>query len=152
MKECAVGRVSVFTMGYAGKSAQVFFELLKRAGLRKVIDVRLYNTSQLAGYTKRDDLAYFVRAIAGGDYVHLPQLAPTKQILNDFKQGVTDWPQYEAAFNELIASRRIETLLAPEQIANACFLYAEAKAIHCHRRLVAEYLSKHWGNIEIVHL
>jgi len=146
------GKIRVFTVGYAGKSAQAFFELLQEAGVHRVIDVRLYNTSQLAGYIKRDDLAYFVRAIVGGDYIHLPQLAPTKQILNDFKQGVIDWGQYEAAFNELIAARRIETLVACEQIANACFLCTEAKSIHCHRRLVVEYLAKHWPGIDIVHL
>ena len=152
MKEDSVESITVFTVGYAGKSARAFFELLKKAGVRKVIDVRLYNTSQLAGYTKRDDLAYFVRTIVGAEYVHLPQLAPAKQILNDFKQGAIDWAQYEVAFNELIAARRIETLLTREQIANACFLCAEAKPAHCHRRLVAEYLAKYWPDIEIVHL
>lgn len=152
MKDEAVHPITVFTAGFSGKSAQDFFELLKRAGVCKVIDIRLYNTSQLAGYTKRNDLAYFVRTLLGADYVHLPKLAPTKQILNDFKQGVIDWPQYETAFNELIAARRIEAVVQPQKIENACFLCAEAKPAHCHRRLVAEYLAKHWPGVEIVHL
>ena len=84
--------------------------------------------------------------------MHLPQLAPTKQILSDYKQGVIDWSQYETVFNKLIAARQIETLLTPEQIANACFLCAEAKPAHCHRRLITEYLAKHYPDIEIVHL
>lgn len=145
-------KLTVFTVGYAGKSAETFFELLKKNCVRKVIDVRLYNTSQLAGYTKRDDLAYFLRMLAGGDYVHLPQMAPTKQILGDFKQGLIDWGQYEAAFNQLIAERHIETLVTPQQMEHACFLCAEAKPAHCHRRLVVEYLAKHWKKVKIIHL
>lgn len=145
MKDEAGNQMTMFTVGFSGKSAHDFFELLTRAGVRTVIDVRLYNTSQLAGYTKRDDLAYFAQTIVGADYVHLPQLAPTKEILNDFKRGAINWGQYEAAFNGLIAARRIETVIGREQLANACLLCAEAKAEHCHRRLVAEYLAKNWG-------
>ena len=152
MKDGSNGRITVFTVGYAGKSARAFFELLKQADVHQLIDVRLYNTSQLAGYAKRDDLAYFAKAIVGAEYVHLPRLAPTKELLNDFKQERIGWGQYEAVFNDLMAARHAGNILCRSDADRACLLCAEAKAERCHRRLVAEYLAAYWGGIEIIHL
>ena len=144
--------IKIFTLGYAGKNARQFFTILKQAGIRKVVDVRLYNTSQLAGFTKRQDVEYFLQAIVGAEYVHLPIMAPTKQLLNDYKKGLISWQQYETQFNSIITQRQIEKHLIPQDMDMACFLCSEATADNCHRRLVAEYLAEHWQNISIHHL
>jgi uncharacterized protein (DUF488 family) len=142
----------IFTIGCAGKSAQEFFTILRQAGVRKVIDVRLYNTSQLAGFTKRQDIKYFLQTIVGAKYIHLPVMAPTKQLLNSYKKGLVNWQQYEAQFKRIIAQRQIEKYFVPQDMDMSCFLCSEAKADNCHRRLVAEYLTKYWRDISIRHL
>ena len=144
--------IRIFTIGYAGKNAHEFFAILKQAGIRKVIDVRLYNTSQLAGFTKKQDVEYFLQSIVGAEYVHLPIMSPTKQLLNDYKKGLISWQQYETQFKSIIAARQIEKHITPQDINMACFLCSEAKADNCHRRLIAEYLAGLWPNISIIHL
>jgi uncharacterized protein (DUF488 family) len=144
--------INIFTLGYAGKNAEEFFTILKQAGIRKVIDVRLYNTSQLAGFTKRQDIEYFLQAIVGADYVHLPIMAPTKQLLNDYKKGLISWQEYETQFKAIITHRQIQRHIIPQDVDMSCFLCSEAKADNCHRRLVAEYLAKLWQNVLIHHL
>jgi len=147
------GKISkIFTIGYAGKNARQFFSILKRAGIRKVIDVRLYNTSQLAGFTKKQDVEYFLQAIVGAEYIHLPIMAPTKQLLNDYKKGSINWQQYETQFKSIIAQRQIDKHITPQDMNMACFLCSEATADNCHRRLVAEYLAGLWPDISIIHL
>jgi len=144
--------IRIFTIGYAGRNAEEFFTILKQAGIRKVIDVRLYNTSQLAGFTRREDIKYFLRTIVGSDYIHLPMMAPTKELLDDYKKGLISWQQYETEFKGIIAQRQIERPLMPQDMDMSCFLCSEAEADKCHRRLVAEYLAKHWQNVSIGHL
>ena len=144
--------IKVFTTGYVGKNARQFFTILKQAGIRKVIDVRLYNTSQLAGFTKKQDIEYFLQTIVGANYIHLPIMAPTKQLLNDYKKGLINWQQYKTQFKSIIAQRQIQKHIAPQDIDMACFLCSEATADNCHRRLVAEYLAELWPNISIIHL
>ncbi len=144
--------IKVFTIGYAGKNAREFFAILKQSGIRKVIDVRLYNTSQLAGFTKRQDIEYFLQTIVNAKYIHLPIMAPTKQLLNDYKKGLINWQQYETQFKGVITQRQIDKHLIPQDIDMSCFLCSEAKADNCHRRLVAEYLAKVWQNVSIHHL
>lgn len=140
------------TIGFTKKRADRFFRLLRDSGARRVIDVRLHNVSQLAGFAKRDDLAYFLREICGMDYVHTPELAPTKDILDDYKKRGGDWQAYEVSFRRLMRDRRIEERLDRDIIANSCLLCSEHEPHHCHRRLVAEYLNEHWGGVEIAHL
>ena len=142
----------IFTIGYAGRNAEEFFTILKQAGVSKVIDVRLYNTSQLAGFTKKQDIEYFLRVIVGAAYVHLPILAPTKKLLNDYKKGLVSWQQYEEQFKRIITQRQIERHLIPQDMDMSCLLCSEAEVDNCHRRLVAEYLAEHWPNISIHHL
>jgi len=144
--------VKVFTMGYVGKNAREFFDILKQTGIKKVADVRLYNTSQLGGFTKKQDLEYFLQTIVGAEYIHMPVMAPTKQLLNDYKKGRLSWPQYENQFNSFIAERQIEKHVMLQDMDMMCFLCSEAKADNCHRRLVAEYLAEHWKSISINHL
>ena len=142
----------VFTIGFTRKPARRFFDLLRESGTRRVVDVRLNNVSQLSGFAKRDDLAYFLAEICGIEYLHLPELAPTKEILDDYRKGGGDWETYEARFLDLMRQRRIERTVSEEVVAGGCLLCSEDKPHHCHRRLVAEYLNEQWGGVEIAHL
>ena len=142
----------ILTVGFTRKSAERFFELVHKSGARKVVDVRLNNVSQLAGFSKKNDLAYFLQQICGVSYDHLPSLAPTKEMLDTYKKKHGSWEDYERRFIDLMAERQIEQKIKPETLEDVCLLCSEDKPHHCHRRLVAEYLNKHWGNIEIEHL
>lgn len=144
--------LTLYTIGFTHKHADEFFPLLQSAGVRRVLDIRLHNTSQLAGFTKRDDLQYFLRAIANIAYVHLPQLAPSVDIFTAYKKRKGAWSVYEEQFLRLMAERRVAESVPRDLIDGGCLLCSEVKAEHCHRRLVAEYLQSKWGNLEIVHL
>ncbi len=145
-------KVNIFTIGFAGKSACEFFTKLKDAGVKRVIDVRLNNVSQLAGFTKKRDVKYFLKEIGEIEYVHKPEFAPTKNILDAYKKKEIDWGEYERQFRKLITERQIENLVTREQINNACFLCSEAEPEKCHRRLVAEYFQKRHSGVFIHHL
>ncbi|MDB5047111.1 MAG: hypothetical protein JWO30_182 [Fibrobacteres bacterium] len=144
--------MKLYTIGFTRKSAEYFFTLLQRAGVRKILDVRLNNVSQLAGFTKREDLRYFSRAICKADYLHLPDLAPSEELFHARKKENMNWKAYEKRFLELIKRRAIEEKLTPESADGGCLLCTEDDPRHCHRRLVAEYLQEKWGHVEIVHL
>lgn len=141
------------TIGFTQTSAKGFFERLTAAGVRSVIDVRLHNTSQLAGFAKADDLAFFLGEIGGMTYRHEPLLAPSDDILKAFKRDKGDWRVFETSFLALMAERRIEARLRPEPFDGACLLCSEATPHHCHRRLVCEYLNGRWdGRLRVRHL
>lgn len=142
----------VFTIGFTKKSAKHFFETLRSSGVQRVVDVRLSNVSQLAGFSKKDDLAYFLDKLCGIRYVHLPILAPTKDMLSSYRKGGVDWATYERRFLDLMARRRIEDEVPRDVVSEGCLLCSEDKPDRCHRRLVAEYLQEHWGAFEIRHL
>jgi uncharacterized protein (DUF488 family) len=144
--------MKVFTIGFTRKSAETFFTRLKDAGVKRLVDVRLNNVSQLAGFTKKDDLRYFTKAICGMDYLHVPALAPTADILDAYKKHKGDWGVYEQQFLGLMRSRRIEETVSPDMLEGGCLLCSEETPDHCHRRLVAEYLKDKWGDVEIEHL
>lgn len=144
--------ITVHTIGFTKKTAAEFFGLLRQSGTKRIVDVRLNNVSQLAGFSKRDDLQYFLKEIAGIDYIHLPLLAPTQDILDAYKKHKGDWNVYEPAFLNLMKNREIEKRIDPEIIKGGCLLCSEDKPHHCHRRLVAEYLRANWGELEIRHL
>jgi uncharacterized protein (DUF488 family) len=147
--------VEIYTIGFTQTTARGFFERLRKAGVRRLIDVRLNNVSQLAGFAKRDDLAYFLDEVCGVEYVHEPLLAPTQELLDGLKKHKGAWADYEVQFNELMRERRLEDVLAPEFFAGpSVLLCSEATPEHCHRRLVLEYLEKAWPGVGIraVHL
>ena len=145
--------MKIFTIGFTKKSAETFFTRLKSAGVKRLVDVRLNNVSQLAGFTKKDDLRYFTKAICGIEYLHMPELAPTSDILDPFKkQKNGDWAQYEQQFLDLMRSRRVEETSSRDILDGGCLLCSEEKPHHCHRRLVAEYLQEKWEGIEIEHI
>lgn len=143
--------MKLFTLGFTKKTAEAFFSKLKKAGVKKLVDVRLNNVSQLAGFTKRDDLRYFSKEICGIDYQHMPQLAPTKDILDDYKKSGGAWSVYEQKFLDLMAKRQIETI-DKTSLEGGCLLCSEDKPHHCHRRLVTDYLKEKWTDVEVEHL
>jgi uncharacterized protein (DUF488 family) len=143
----------VRTIGFTQSTAERFFERLFKSGVKKVVDVRLHNTSQLAGFAKSDDLAYFLKKMGGVQYIHQPLLAPTDAMLKAFKKEKGDWGVYESRFLDLMAERKIEIRLKPEMFDGTCLLCSEATPHHCHRRLVCEYLNDKWGRaLEVTHL
>ena len=144
--------MKVYTIGFTKKSAEEFFTRLNQPGLVRVLDVRLNNVSQLAGFTKRDDLPFFLREINGIEYEHLPELAPNKEIFNAYRNKDIDWVTYERKFGALMVARRIESVVARDLVDGGCLLCSEPSPERCHRRLVAEYLSDCWGDLGIEHL
>ncbi|MEW6248035.1 MAG: DUF488 domain-containing protein [Nitrospirota bacterium] len=144
--------MKLYTIGFTKTTAESFFTRLTKAGVKKVIDVRLNNVSQLAAFAKKDDLRYFLRAICGIEYEHRPELAPTQDMLDEYKKRRGGWERYEDRFLRLMAERRIEETVSRSAVDEACLLCSEDKPHHCHRRLVAEYLKKNWGDLEIIHL
>jgi len=144
--------VRIFTIGFTKKSAAQFFTKLRDSGAKRIVDVRLNNVSQLAGFAKKNDLEFFLREICRMDYVHVPLLAPTQDLLDGYKKKGGQWLNYERDFLELMKSRQIEANISKDTIAESCLLCSEETPDHCHRRLVAEYLNQRWGDVEIIHL
>lgn len=144
--------MKLFTIGFTKTSAQSFFDRINTAGVKKIVDVRLNNVSQLAGFAKMHDLRYFLKEICGADYAHLLELAPTQVMLDEYKKDGGAWADYEKKFISLIESRHIENSIPRQSLDGACLLCSEDKPHHCHRRLVAEYLRDKWGDVEIVNL
>jgi len=144
--------MKVFTIGFTKKNAEQFFKRLKQPGLKRVVDIRLNNVSQLAGFTKRDDLRFFLKELCDVEYIHRPDLAPTKELLDAYKKAKEDWSVYENKFYALMSKRRIDEVLPRELIDGSCLLCSESTPEMCHRRLVVEYLQEKWGDLEIKHL
>lgn len=145
--------MEVYTIGFAKRTAGEFFEALKQARIKRLLDVRLNNSSQLAGFTKRADLPYLLQQICGADYTHEPLLAPTQDLLDDFKKRKGSWSDYERRFLELMENRRVADRLDRTLFSvPTVLLCSERTAAQCHRRLVLEYLGREWGDISMVHL
>ena len=145
--------MEIYSIGFTQKSASEFFGTLKAHGIERLLDVRLNNTSQLAGFAKQADLAYFLREICNASYEHEPLLAPTQDILDAFKKQKGDWDVYEREFTALMISRNIQSAIDSESFKiKTVLLCSEPTAEHCHRRLVLEYLQKHWKDVTIRHL
>ncbi len=144
--------MELFTIGFAGKSAERFFTSLVKHGVKKVIDVRLNNVSQLAGFTKKNDLKYFLKVIAGIEYEYVPLLAATKELMDGFRGGKISWEEYETAYLKLLEERQALKTLKPEDFDQACLLCSEDKPDRCHRRLAAEWLKGKWEGVEVRHI
>jgi uncharacterized protein (DUF488 family) len=142
----------IFTIGFTQKTAERFFRLLTDAGVKRVVDTRLNNRSQLAGFSKADDLPFFLRSIGGIGYIHAPEMAPTQDMLDRYKKLKGSWAAYEDEFKALLASRDLVTSISIEELGDSCLLCSEHEATHCHRRLVAEYLRGFHPELQIVHL
>jgi len=146
--------VKIYTLGFTQKTARQFFEALRQAGIGRLIDVRLKNASQLAGFSKKDDLAYFLEVICRAEYIHEPLLAPTEELLDFYKKRHGSWTEFQERFLSLLAERRIEERLDRRLFAEkpTVLLCSEASPEHCHRRFIVDYLGQKWGDVTPVHL
>ncbi len=144
---------AIYTIGFTRKTAEEFFTLLRVAGVETLVDIRLHNRSQLAGFAKRDDLAWFARELAGIDYVHVPELAPSQELFDAFKKRGGSWEAFEGDFQQLMDERGAYERFDRELLQKGpCFLCSEAAPEHCHRRLVAEALAATEPGLRVVHL
>ena len=145
-------KISIYTIGFTKKSAKEFFEILEKNKIKQVVDIRLNNTSQLAGFAKKNDLEYFLNEISNIDYFHFEFLAPTKELRDIYPKG-NDWDLYVKKFRELLDERKILNKLDKSFFEKkTCLLCAESTPENCHRRLLAEYLKEHWNDAKIIHL
>jgi uncharacterized protein (DUF488 family) len=145
--------MEIYSIGFTQKSAREFFDTLKAHGIERLLDVRLNNTSQLAAFAKQADLAYFLHEICGAAYEHEPLLAPTQDILDEFKKRKGSWEAYSEAYLSLICSRKVESALSKDRFRKkTVLLCSEPTPEHCHRRLALEYLQQHWRGVQISHL
>ncbi len=144
--------IKLFTIGFTKKSAEHFFELLKNNGVNKIVDIRINNSSQLAGFTKGSDLAYFAKSINNIGYIHIPDFAPTKELLSNYQNKKIDWVGYQKIFMSLIEQRKVFSKYDITGFDGACFLCSEESPEKCHRRLLVEYFKEKNKNIQIIHL
>ena len=145
--------MEIYTVGFAGKTAEAFFGALKRAGVRRVVDIRLRPNGGLSLFARGTDLPFLLRELCGAEYVCEPQLAPTKDVLSDYRKKRIDWPEYERRFRALLDERDIAGKLDRALFTvPAALLCSEASADQCHRRLAAEYLRSHWRDVTVTHL
>lgn len=145
--------MKVSTIGFAGKSAQTFFDLLRAAKVRIVLDVRLHNTSQLAGFAKKSDLPFFLGQLTHATYVEIPELAPEPEMLKRYRSKHLGWDEYAEIYCGMLASRAVEHTLNSSIFEHACLLCSEHEPGCCHRRLALDYLNRCWGNrLDITHL
>lgn len=145
--------MNVYTIGFTKKNAETFFKFIRSSKIKTLIDVRLNNVSQLAGFAKKDDLKFFLHELCSADYIHVPDFTPTKEILDPYKKGEMTWALYEDKFLDLMAKRNIERSITPQLLDQGCLLCSEHEPHQCHRRLVAEYLKKTSGlDLQVKHL
>lgn len=144
--------MNLYTIGFTHKTAEQFFEKLLKNGIKRLIDIRLNNRSQLAGFTKAEDLKYFLKKIGNIEYIYISEFAPTKELLNDYKDRKIKWEEYEKKYKKILEDRKIADDLDFDLFNNACLLCSEDSPEKCHRRLVAEYIKEIKNNINIFHL
>jgi len=145
-------QVILFTIGFTQRGAKDFFTTLKQHGVRTLIDVRLNNVSQMAGFTKRSDLCYFLENLCDCKYIHRITWAPTQELLDAYRSKAVEWNKYESIFKDILHVRKIETETNVDELSHSCLLCSEYDANTCHRRLVAEYLQTKFPSIKIVNL
>jgi uncharacterized protein (DUF488 family) len=144
--------IKLFTIGFTKKNARQFFELLIKNKVKKLIDIRINNRSQLVGFAKGSDLEYFTKVIANIEYEYIPDFAPTKELLSDYQNKRIDWTAYQKTYRQLIEQRKISTKYNSSSFDHACFLCSEETPEHCHRRLLTEFFQEGNSDIQIIHL
>lgn len=144
--------IKLYTIGFTEKPAETFFSLIKKAGVTKIVDTRINNTSQLAGFAKGSDLKFFAKEIANVAYEHQLDFAPTKELLGKYRDQKLTWSEYEKEYLNLLDMRKVSQKIEIEKLHGNCLLCSEHTPEKCHRRLLAEYLQEIRGDIEIVHL
>lgn len=142
--------INLYTIGFTKKSAKEFFELLMKNKIKKVIDIRLNNKSQLSGFAKHDDLIYFLKIIGNIEYIYQPDYAPTKELLEAYRKKIINWEEYEKKYFEILNQNLKTTDYS--FFNDSCLLCSEELPKYCHRRLLAEYLAGQNRQINIIHL
>ncbi len=147
--------MKLYTIGFSGKSAETFFELLENAGVKSIFDLRLSNRGQLAGFTKEDDLRYFLKRLMNIPYFHYPELAPDHDLMDDYHKKRVDWEGFKIRFEAIMESRGADEILKkiiPQAPQPICLLCSEAKANTCHRSLIAARVQKLMPGTEVIDL
>jgi uncharacterized protein (DUF488 family) len=144
--------IKLYTIGFTGKPAEKFFNLLRDAGVKKIVDTRINNVSQLAGFAKGTDLKFFAKEIGNMSYEHNIDFAPTKELLSRYRDKKMTWLEYEMEYLNLLDMRKVAQKTDVEKLNEHCLLCSEHTPEKCHRRLLAEYLKHVKGEIEIIHL
>ena len=144
--------IKLYTIGFTGKSAEKFFDLLKKAEVKKIIDTRINNVSQLSGFAKGTDLKFFAKEIGNISYEHDIDFAPTKDLLANYRNKKITWQEYEKEYLNLLDLRKIKSKVEIQKLHKNCLLCSEHTAEKCHRRLLAEYLQQSLNDVEIIHL
>ncbi|WP_304296605.1 DUF488 family protein [Capnocytophaga leadbetteri] len=144
--------IKLYTIGFTGKSAEKFFDLLKKAEVKKIIDTRINNVSQLSGFAKGTDLKFFAKEIGNISYEHDIDFAPTKDLLANYRNKKITWQEYEKEYLNLLDLRKIKSKVEIQKLHKNCLLCSEHTAEKCHRRLLAEYLQQSFNDVEIIHL
>jgi uncharacterized protein (DUF488 family) len=144
--------MTLFTIGFTQKSAKQLFDLLKKNHIKRIIDIRLHNNNQLAGYTKKDDFEYFLKEIANINYKYIKEMAPTEELMKAIREKQISIEEFKKQFLKILKERKIEKALSKEEIDMSCLLCSEAKAEDCHRSVVSEYLRSKYKEIEIINI
>lgn len=145
--------MTIYTLGFTGKTAEQFFGLIRRHKIKRLFDIRLHNSSQLAGFTKKENLSWLLGELCHCEYIHDLNLAPDWELFDDIKKNRITWREYERRYLALIGSRKIEQTLEESSFARpTVLLCSEPTAENCHRRLLIEYLQRHWSDVTAVHL
>jgi len=144
--------VKLYTIGFTKKLANEFFNILISNNVKRLIDVRLNNKSQLSGFTKSEDLQYFLKKIGQIDYIYMSEFAPTDELLDGYRKKQIGWDEYEKQYCSLLAQRDVLKNKNVSIFDNACLLCSEPTARQCHRRLAAEYIARSNKEIKIIHL
>ena len=145
-------KIHLYTIGFTKKTAEQFFGLLSRNGVKRLIDVRINNSSQLAGFSKSPDLEYFLRIIGNMDYTYIEDFTPAKDLMTDYQNKRIDWDKYQKIYLDLLKERNVLAKYSIEDFDGACFLCSEDTPDHCHRRLLVEFFKAENNNVEITHL
>lgn len=144
--------IRLFTIGFTHKSAERFFDLLRGGGVRTIIDTRINNVSQLAGFAKVPDLPFFAREVGGMGYEHVVDFAPTKELLARYRNKKMSWEEYAVEYLDLLDRRKVAQKVNIDRLHEHCLLCSEHEPEKCHRRLLAEYLKTLRSDLEIIHL
>ncbi len=143
--------MNIFTIGFSQKTAEEFFTLLIKNNVKKLVDIRLNNKSQLAGFANAKHLPYFLK-LHNITYEYKPELAPSKDLLNGYKNKTISWEEYIKIYNKLLIDRDVLKDISIDELDDIVLLCSEPTAEQCHRRLMAEYLTKNLKKINIKHL
>ena len=139
----------LYTIGYSKKTAEEFFDILRDNGVTQVVDIRRHNTNQLAGFTKQDDLAWFLDVIAGIDYEHVLELAPSEELMHAYRKEGLPFDEFAEKLRKQFDDHKMPTKATFDRAALLC---SEAAPSTCHRLVAAEYLAEKWSGVEVIHL